>query len=115
MLTCNHGNPAMYCGWCEDQADLAELRQKHRDLVLAAKAVETWWLSEPSPSEVLGGAPASIFLLRSVLAGEGEPVPTDEEIIAWADVFIRDKAFNRGVAVEIAIAAAKWVRSFQRK
>lgn len=37
--------------------------------------------------------------------------PTDEEIAAWADSFIRKQAFNRPAAVQIATEAAKWVRS----
>lgn len=36
--------------------------------------------------------------------------PTDDEIAAWADAFIRENAYNRAVAVQIATAAAKWVR-----
>lgn len=36
--------------------------------------------------------------------------PTDDEIAAWADGFIRQNAYNRGVAVQIATEAAKWVR-----
>lgn len=36
--------------------------------------------------------------------------PTDEEIAAWADSFIKQNAYNRAVAVQIATAAAKWVR-----
>mgnify|MGYP000854038088 CR=1 FL=1 len=26
-MACKHGNTAMYCGWCEDQADLTEARK----------------------------------------------------------------------------------------
>ncbi|WP_175836996.1 hypothetical protein [Burkholderia anthina] len=37
-------------------------------------------------------------------------VMTDEKIEAWADGIVRKQAFNRSVAVEIAIAAAKWAR-----
>lgn len=36
--------------------------------------------------------------------------PTDEEIAAWAEGFIRQKAYNRPVALQIAMEAAKWVR-----
>lgn len=36
--------------------------------------------------------------------------PTDDEIEAWADSFIKQHAYNRAVAVQIATAAAKWVR-----
>lgn len=36
--------------------------------------------------------------------------PTDDEIAAWADAFIRENAYNRAVAVQIATEAAKWVR-----
>lgn len=36
--------------------------------------------------------------------------PTDDEIAAWADGFIKQHAFNRAVAVQIATEAAKWVR-----
>jgi hypothetical protein len=36
--------------------------------------------------------------------------PTDDEIAAWADGFIRESAYNRAVAVQIATEAAKWVR-----
>lgn len=37
--------------------------------------------------------------------------PTDDEIAAWADSFIKQNAYNRAVAVQIATEAAKWVRS----
>lgn len=36
--------------------------------------------------------------------------PTDDEIAAWADSFIKQNAYNRAVAVQIATEAAKWVR-----
>jgi hypothetical protein len=45
---------------------------------------------------------------RAVIA---ESEPSDDEIVAWADGFIREKAFNRPVAIQIAVEAAKWVRA----
>ena len=27
-MTCKHGTPAMYCGWCEDQAALSDLTEE---------------------------------------------------------------------------------------
>ena len=27
-MTCKHGNSAMYCGWCEDQAALSGLAEE---------------------------------------------------------------------------------------
>jgi hypothetical protein len=38
-------------------------------------------------------------------------LPTDDEIEAWADSFIRPNAYHRPTAVQIAMEAAKWVRS----
>jgi hypothetical protein len=43
--------------------------------------------------------------------GVAPAAPTDEEVAAWADSFIREHAYNRPVAVQIAVEAAKWVRS----
>lgn len=40
-----------------------------------------------------------------------QAAPTDEEIASWADSFILAQAFNRPIAVQIAVEAAKWVRS----
>jgi hypothetical protein len=52
---------------------------------------------------------AAVFMRDKLLA---EPLmPTDDEIAAWADGFIREHAYNRPVAVQIATEAAKWVRS----
>lgn len=36
---------------------------------------------------------------------------TDDEIAGWADTLIRQNAFNRPVAVQIAKEAAKWVQA----
>ena len=77
------------------------------------KAIEAYVHSDLSPLieavlvKRLGMA--AVFMRDKLLA---EPVmPTDEEIAAWADDFIREHAYNRPVAVQIAAEAAKWVRS----
>ena len=44
------------------------------------------------------------------VAERTKEAPTDEQICAWVDSFIRKKAFNYSVAVQIATEAAKWVR-----
>lgn len=54
----------------------------------------------------------AVVIARQMLgAAQEQAVPSvsEEEIIKWADGFIREKAFNRAVAVQIAIEAAKWV------
>lgn len=40
-----------------------------------------------------------------------EMTPTDEQVTEWAESFIRPVAFNRPIAIQIAVEAAKWVRS----
>jgi hypothetical protein len=47
------------------------------------------------------------------LKGRAMADPTDDEIAAWADGFIRENAYNRAVAVQIAAEAAKWVRGLR--
>lgn len=48
--------------------------------------------------------------LASLEAAKQEPL-TDEQITDWAESFIRQVAFNRPIAIQIAVEAAKWVRS----
>lgn len=38
------------------------------------------------------------------------PYITDDQVTEWADSFIQKAAFNRPAAVQIAVAAAQWVR-----
>lgn len=47
-----------------------------------------------------------------IAAPPAAAAPTDDQIIEWADGFIRVQAFNRPVAIQIAIEAAKFVRTF---
>lgn len=66
----------------------------------------------------LAGANATRACWAAMLAAAPHPpiaqpqaAPTDEEIASWADSFILAQAFNRPIAVQIALEAAKWVRS----
>ncbi len=54
----------------------------------------------------------SIYRLdRAAQAAEAGEALTDEQIVEWAEGFIRMTAFNRSVAIQIAIEAAKFVRA----
>lgn len=96
------------------QQRIAELVEQHGSLRAAAPAMGvshvylhrlgTGEMSNPS-DELL-----SKLRLRRTIVDE-QDFATDDEIVAWADSFIREHAYNRPVAVQIAIEAAKWVRA----
>lgn len=114
---------SMWQAWLAGRASLAaipapemprELGNPWRDAVLEALTVNCIRKPEHEDDSVRSLADL-VKWERDETAGSAPlpPVPglTDEQIETWADGFIREKAFNRPVALAIAFEAAKFARA----
>lgn len=114
---------SMWQAWLAGRASLAaipvpemprELGNPWRDAILEALTVNC--IRQPEHEDDPVRALADLVKWERDEAAGSAPLPpvpglTDEQIETWADGFIREKAFNRPVALAIAFEAAKFARA----